>query len=128
MCCKLIGRRCGIFSLVVEVRDDLTPYGTNGCIYYPEKHYLFAIRPKLLRSPIAACLTEIYGNSKPPIKMLVQFDRASGRYNIEYEDNDPTRFAWEWTDRSVPRGKYCLKSRLVFSFDPRCHGDCGSQK
>jgi hypothetical protein len=29
--------------------------------------------------------------------------------------------AWEWTDKSVPLGKYCLKSRLVFSFDPRCH-------
>ena len=37
-------------------------------------------------------------------------------------------FACEWADRSVPRGRYCLRSRLVFSFDPRCHGDCGSQK
>ena len=29
---------------------------------------------------------------------------------------------------SVPRGKYCLKRRLVFSFVPRCQGLCGSQK
>lgn len=36
--------------------------------------------------------------------------------------------AWLWTDRSVPFGKYCRSSLLVFSFDPRCHGLCGSQK
>ena len=32
------------------------------------------------------------------------------------------------TDKSVPFGKYCLSRPLVFSFDPRCHGLCGSQK
>jgi len=31
-------------------------------------------------------------------------------------------FAWECTDKSVPFGKYCLSNRLVFSFEPRCHG------
>jgi hypothetical protein len=30
--------------------------------------------------------------------------------------------------RSVPVGKYCLGRPLVFSFDPRRHGLCGSQK
>src|SRR6266404_2114807 len=30
--------------------------------------------------------------------------------------------------KSVPRGKYCRNSRLVFSFVPRCQGLCGSQK
>ena len=30
--------------------------------------------------------------------------------------------------RSVPLGKYCLNRPLVFSFVPRCHGLCGSQK
>src|ERR1700676_72711 len=38
------------------------------------------------------------------------------------------RWAWECTDKSVPFGKYCLSRPLVFSFDPRCHGLCGSQK
>ena len=34
-----------------------------------------------------------------------------------------------WTfDRSIPFGKYCLRRPLVFSFEPRCHGCCGSQK
>src|SRR5690606_1188197 len=31
-------------------------------------------------------------------------------------------------ERSVPFGKYCLRSPFVFSFVPRCHGDCGSAK
>jgi hypothetical protein len=34
----------------------------------------------------------------------------------------------ECTDKSVPFGKYCRSRPLVFSFDPRCHGLCGSQK
>src|ERR1039457_5258080 len=36
--------------------------------------------------------------------------------------------ACEMGARSVPRGKYCLNRRLVFSLVPRCHGLCGSQK
>lgn len=35
--------------------------------------------------------------------------------------------ARECTDRSVPSGRYCLSNLLVFSFEPRCHYDCGSQ-
>lgn len=31
-------------------------------------------------------------------------------------------------DRSVPLGMYWRRRPLVFSFDPRCHGACGSQK
>ncbi len=33
-----------------------------------------------------------------------------------------------WMLRSVPFGKYCRSSPLVFSLVPRCHGLCGSQK
>ncbi len=33
-----------------------------------------------------------------------------------------------WTLRSVPFGKYCCSSPLVFSFVPRCQGLRGSQK
>ena len=33
-----------------------------------------------------------------------------------------------WALRSVPLGKYCRSSPLVFSLVPRCHGLCGSQK
>lgn len=38
------------------------------------------------------------------------------------------RWACECTDKSVPFGKYCLSRPLVFWFDPRCYGLCGSQK
>ena len=30
--------------------------------------------------------------------------------------------------RLVPLGKYCRRSPFMFSFDPRCHGECGSAK
>src|SRR5258707_4361545 len=38
------------------------------------------------------------------------------------------RCACEYTDKSAPFGKYCLSRPLVLSFEPRCHGLCGSQK
>jgi hypothetical protein len=34
--------------------------------------------------------------------------------------------AYEGADKSVPLGKYCLKRKLMFSFEPRCQGLCGS--
>ncbi|WP_461070496.1 transposase [Streptomyces pseudoechinosporeus] len=33
-----------------------------------------------------------------------------------------------WTDRSLPLGKYCRSRPFMFSFVPRCQGECGSQK
>ena len=36
--------------------------------------------------------------------------------------------AWLCRDRSVPRGRYWRSNLLVFSFEPRCQGDRGSQK
>ena len=35
--------------------------------------------------------------------------------------------AWLCNDRSVPRGRYWRSNLLVFSFEPRCQGDRGSQ-
>ena len=36
--------------------------------------------------------------------------------------------AASWADRSVPLGMYWRSRPLVSSFDPRCQGECGSQK
>jgi len=36
--------------------------------------------------------------------------------------------ACEYTDKSIPFGKYCRRRPLVISLEPRCHGRCGSQK
>ncbi len=36
--------------------------------------------------------------------------------------------AWLCKDRSVPCGRYWRSNLLVFSFDPRCQGDRGSEK
>ena len=38
------------------------------------------------------------------------------------------RCSGPWTDRSVLLGKYSRRSRLMFSLDPRCQGQCGSAK
>lgn len=41
-----------------------------------------------------------------------------------------TASSWRWvySERSVPFGKYWRSKPLVFSFEPRCQGLCGSQK
>ena len=44
------------------------------------------------------------------------------------QNSGALRACGECTDKSVPLGKYCLSRPLVFSFDPRCQGLCGSQK
>jgi len=36
--------------------------------------------------------------------------------------------AAEYADRSVPLGRYWRSRPSVFSLDPRCQGECGSQK
>src|SRR6476661_1623337 len=38
------------------------------------------------------------------------------------------RIPGPWKDRSVPLGKYWRSSPLVFSLEPRCQGEWGSQK
>src|SRR5699024_11603676 len=38
----------------------------------------------------------------------------------------PSRSSPDHRDRSVPFGKYCRSSPLVFSFVGRCQGECGS--
>ena len=61
------------------------------------------------------------------------YTRVSSEHGLDQEFNSldaQYRFRWacECTDKSVPLGKYCLSRPLVFSFEPRCHGLCGSQK
>ncbi|MCG7626737.1 MULTISPECIES: hypothetical protein [Rhodobacterales] len=81
------------FGLVVEVKEDGRPHGTNGYLFKSDGDFeAISVKPRLLRPSIAAYLQEVYGDTQPPIKMLLQFDRASGRFNVQFEDKDESRW------------------------------------
>ena len=35
---------------------------------------------------------ELYPDGKFPVRLLVQFDRETGKYNVDFEDTDETRW------------------------------------
>ncbi len=81
------------FTLILELREDGRPSGTNGYLFTKLGDFEpFATTPRLLRPSIAAYFQEVYGDTQPPIKMLLQFDRASGRFNVQFEDKDESRW------------------------------------
>ena len=81
------------FSLVIRLDEDGLPNGTNGYLYKADGDFeAISVKPRLLRPSVMPYLKDIYGDDKLPIKMLVQFDRLSGRYKTEFEDKDDSRW------------------------------------
>lgn len=82
------------FSLVIGLDGDGDPHNAYGYLYKPDGDFeaistnLFAIE-----LPMMAYLKSVYGKGPYPIKLLIQFDRTSGRFNIEFEDKNPNRWA-----------------------------------
>lgn len=46
-----------------------------------------------LRPPVSSYLSELYPDGKYPVRMLVQFNRESGKYSVDFEDTDEGRWA-----------------------------------
>ena len=82
------------FSLLIGLDGDGDPHNAYGYLYKPDGDFeaistnLFAIE-----LPVMAYLKSVYGKGPYPIKFLIQFDRNSGRFNIEFEDKNPNRWA-----------------------------------
>ena len=67
-------------------------------------------------------------NSRSPISSIgfLNASRLRGRSLSSWATH--SRSEALWIERSVPFGKYWRSRPLVFSFVPRCQGECGSQK
>ncbi|MBP1853424.1 hypothetical protein [Rhizobium halophytocola] len=81
------------FSLVIAFEDDRVSE-TYGYSYDANGDWeAIAIRPRLVREEAAAYRDWLKReNDKALIKMLVQFNRSSNGYNVDFEYDNPARW------------------------------------
>ncbi|PRZ42092.1 hypothetical protein [Tritonibacter scottomollicae] len=79
--------------MVFTLDPDGDPIQSYGHLYKPDSDFE-AISADLIATeePVAAYLQKVFGDAQPPIKMLLQFDRVSGRFNVQFEDKDESRW------------------------------------
>lgn len=97
-------------SVVIGFDDDGDPDNSYGYAYYPNSVEAIAPAPWDLEAAIGGYLNTVYKDSPRPRKMLIQFNRPSGRYNIEFEDKDPGR--WQVTPANIDRIREELRPKL----------------
>jgi hypothetical protein len=100
------------FSLVLEFRDDGSVSGTYGYAYTQTgEWYAIAVKPRLLSASIKDYLSEMLrpGDSYP-VKLLLQFNRDTSRFNTEFEYKNSSR--WQVTPASLNRVVQELRPNL----------------
>lgn len=88
------------FAVVVEIRDGRVAT-TYGYTYSPDgATSAVASRPSGVLPAVQAYLASKYTPEQElPIKMLIQFNRDSGTYEITFEDSDAAR--WKVTPENI---------------------------
>lgn len=86
--------------------------GTSGYVYSPGGGIAaVASRPSTVESALHAYLGSHYApDAKPPVKLLVQFDRTKGDYEITFEDTDTSR--WRVTPANIDELPEQLRPRF----------------
>lgn len=76
---------------------------THGYAYSPDGTVsAVASRPSGVKPALDAYLANSYTTDQaPPLKILVQFDRGSGTYELTFEDDDASR--WKVTPANIDR-------------------------
>ena len=70
----------------------------------------FSVAPWDIDESLTPYLSELYSDGNYPIRMLAQFNRDTGRYNIEFEDTDTTR--WQITPANLDQAREALRPNL----------------
>jgi hypothetical protein len=88
------------FAVVVEIRDGRVAT-TYGYTYSPDgTTSAVASRPSGVLPAVQAYLASKYTPEQElPLKMLIQFNRDSGTYEITFEDSDAAR--WKVTPENI---------------------------
>jgi hypothetical protein len=75
--------------------------GTHGYAYAADRtSAAVASRPSGVQPAVDAYLESKYQpDQQPPLKLLVQFDRTSGTYEVTFEDTDASR--WKVTPANI---------------------------
>lgn len=90
------------FAMVIDLAGGRIS-GTHGYAYAPDgTSSAVASRPSGVKPALDAYLESTYRpEQEPPIKILVQFERASGTYEVTFEDDDSSR--WKVTPANIDR-------------------------
>lgn len=86
--------------------------GTRGYAYSPDGTIsAVASRPSGIAPAVEAYLANTYQpEQEPPLKILVQFDRSSGKYEVTFEDDDAAR--WRVTPANIEQISQELRPSL----------------
>lgn len=99
------------FSLVVRLDEEGVPVQHYGYAFdHSGRPTAVVADDFVFEKPLLAYLNQKYPDGKFPVKMLIQFDRNTGRFNIEFEDKDPAR--WQVTPANIDRIREELRPKL----------------
>lgn len=95
--------------------------GTYGYAYLPDGTIsAVASRPSAIEASVQAYLTSYFEPGDAlPLKLLVQFDRTLGEYEVTFEDNDASR--WKVSPSNIETVREELRPR----FNTKEHDESG---
>jgi hypothetical protein len=87
-------------AMVIDLRGERVS-GTHGYAYTPDRTTsAVASRPSGIQAAVAAYLGSADRSRQgPPVAILVQLDRVSGRYEVTFEHDDAAR--WKVTPANI---------------------------
>ena len=95
-------------AMVIDLRGGRIS-GTHGYAYSPDgTTSAVASRPSGIAPAVEAYLGSHHTpKQEPPLKILVQFDRDSGKYEVTFEDDDASR--WKVTPANIEQISEALR-------------------
>lgn len=97
-------------AMVIEISGGRVS-GTHGYAYSPDgTASAVASRPSGIKPAVDALLESGYQPGAVPLKILVQFDRDSGRYDLTFENEDASR--WKVTPANIDQISEALRPNL----------------
>ena len=87
-------------AMIIDLRGERV-IGTHGYAYTPDRTTsAVASRPSGIQAAVAAYLGSAdQRRQEPPVAILVQLDRVSGRYEVTFEHDDAAR--WKVTPANI---------------------------
>jgi len=99
------------FSLVIDVKENGSSWGNFGYAFNGnEEPDAITANTFEFTGPLKAYLIARGASQPYPVRVLVQFNRDSGKYNVELEDTDTTR--WQVTPGNLDRLREELRPNL----------------
>ncbi|MGH1367758.1 MAG: hypothetical protein ACRBCL_04020 [Maritimibacter sp.] len=82
------------FSIVIGLSDEGEVSSNSGYTYDSTGQFTSIVADDFEFGPVlASYLSDIYGDTPFPVRMLLQFDRSTGQFKTLFEDKDTSRWS-----------------------------------